>query len=94
MASLLAARRLTEVGVRCVEVTLDGWDAHVNNHVIHRNQLKILDPAFAALIRDLRRRELLDRTTVLCAGEFGRTPKVTIRSGDCSTSLAASAMAS
>ena len=28
----LAARRLTEVGVRCVEVTLDGWDTHVNNH--------------------------------------------------------------
>ena len=72
----LAARRLTEVGVRCVEVTLDGWDAHVDNHAIHRNQLAILDPAFAALIRDLRSRELLDRTVVLCAGEFGRTPKV------------------
>ena len=32
----LAARRLIEVGVRCVEVTLDGWDTHVNNHEIHR----------------------------------------------------------
>jgi hypothetical protein len=72
----LAARRLTEVGVRCIEVTLDGWDAHVNNHLIHRNQAAILDPAFAALIRDLRRRELLDKTVVLCAGEFGRSPKV------------------
>jgi hypothetical protein len=72
----LAARRLTEVGVRCVEVTLDGWDAHVNNHMIHRNQAAILDPAFAALIRDLRRRELLEKTVVLCAGEFGRTPKL------------------
>ena len=32
----LAARRLIEVGVRCVEVTLDGWDTHVNNHEIHK----------------------------------------------------------
>ena len=72
----LAARRLIEVGVRCVEVTLAGWDTHVNNHAQHREQLKILDPAFAALVRDLRERGLLDKTVVLCAGEFGRTPTV------------------
>lgn len=72
----LAARRLVEVGVRCVEVTLDGWDSHVNNHEIHRRQASILDPAFAALIRDLRRRDLLGRTVVLCCGEFGRTPRI------------------
>ena len=72
----LAARRLIEVGVRCVEVTLGGWDSHVNNHEIHRAKAKVLDPAFAALIRDLSRRQLLDRTVVLCAGEFGRTPKI------------------
>ena len=77
----LAARRLTEVGVRCVEVTLDGWDAHVNNHEIHKNRAAVLDPAFAALIRDLTRRGLLDRTVVLCAGEFGRTPKVNLAGG-------------
>ena len=34
----LAARRLTEVGVRCVEVTLDSWDTHVNNHAFHSAQ--------------------------------------------------------
>jgi uncharacterized protein (DUF1501 family) len=72
----LAARRLIEVGVRCVEVTLDGWDSHVNNHSIHRAQLAILDPAFAALIRDLKRHDLLQKTVVMCAGEFGRTPKI------------------
>jgi hypothetical protein len=72
----LAARRLTEVGVRCVEVTLDGWDAHVNNHEIHRNRARDLDPALGALIRDLKRRGTLERTVVLCAGEFGRTPKI------------------
>jgi hypothetical protein len=72
----LAARRLIEVGVRCVEVTLDGWDTHVNNHEIHRKLVKQLDPAFAALVRDLAERKLLDRTIVLCCGEFGRTPKI------------------
>jgi uncharacterized protein (DUF1501 family) len=72
----LAARRLTEVGVRCIEVTLDGWDSHVNNHETHRARLKVLDPALAALIRDLKRRRLLEQTVVLCAGEFGRTPKI------------------
>ncbi|HEX8200459.1 MAG TPA: DUF1501 domain-containing protein [Isosphaeraceae bacterium] len=72
----LAARRLTEVGVRCVEVTLDGWDSHVNNHEVHRERVAALDPAFSALIRDLRRRGQLDRTVVLCAGEFGRTPTI------------------
>ena len=74
--ALLAARRLTEVGVRCVEVTLDGWDSHVNNHEVHRKLVNQLDPAISALLRDLRRRNLLDRTVVVCGGEFGRTPKV------------------
>ena len=72
----LAARRLIEVGVRCVEVTLDGWDSHVNNYEVHRKLVDQLDPAFAALLRDLRARKLLDRTVVLCCGEFGRTPKI------------------
>ncbi len=72
----LAARRLIEQGVRCVEVTLDGWDSHANNHEIHRRLIETLDPAFAALIADLAERGLLDRTVVLCGGEFGRTPQL------------------
>ena len=72
----LAARRLLEVGVRCVEVTLSGWDSHINNHEIHRGLNAALDPAFATLIDDLREREILDNTVVLCAGEFGRTPRI------------------
>ena len=79
--SCLAARRLIEVGVRCVEITLDGWDAHVNNHEIHRNRAAVRDPAFSALIRDLKARGLLERTVVLCAGEFGRTPKINVAGG-------------
>jgi len=77
----LAARRLIEAGARCVEVTLGGWDSHVNNHEIHRKLVRQLDPAFAALIRDLKRRDLLDRTIVVCCGEFGRTPKINAFAG-------------
>jgi uncharacterized protein (DUF1501 family) len=77
----LAARRLIEVGVRCIEVTLSGWDSHVNNHEIQGRLVRVLDPAFAALLRDLARRDLLSRTLVLCGGEFGRTPKVNVAGG-------------
>src|SRR5262249_2251256 len=66
----LAARRLIEQGVRCVEVTLEGWDSHTNNHEKQRERVNTLDPAFAALITDLREHELLDQTIVVCAGEF------------------------
>jgi len=77
----LAARRLIEVGVRCVEVTLDGWDSHVNNHEIHTKLVKVLDPALSALLRDLARRDLMGRTVVMCGGEFGRTPKMNVAGG-------------
>jgi hypothetical protein len=77
----LAARRLIEVGVRCVEVTLSGWDTHVNNHAQHRTLLATLDPAFSTLIRDLRERGLLARTVVVCGGEFGRTPTINSAGG-------------
>jgi uncharacterized protein (DUF1501 family) len=72
----LAARRLIEVGVRCVEVTLDGWDSHADNRAIQARRVRELDPAFSALLRDLAERDLLRRTVVLCMGEFGRTPQV------------------
>ncbi len=77
----LAARRLTEVGVRCVEVTLDGWDSHANNHAIQRARVAVLDPALSALVRDLRQRGRLAQTVVLCMGEFGRTPRINAAGG-------------
>ncbi len=70
----LSAIRLISAGVRCVEVTLSGWDSHVNNHELQAARIAILDPAFAMLIRELKQRELLDSTLVVCGGEFGRTP--------------------
>lgn len=72
----LAAIRLIEVGVRCVEITLDGWDTHANNHQLQGNLVKTLDPAFATLLSELRARNLLEHTMVWCVGEFGRTPKI------------------
>jgi uncharacterized protein (DUF1501 family) len=72
----LAARRLIEVGARCVEVTLDGWDSHANNHEVHTRLKGVLDPALSALINDLRQHGTWDSTIVLVAGEFGRTPTI------------------
>ncbi len=77
----LAARRLVEVGVRCVEVVLTGWDSHVNNHEVHKTRLKELDPGLSALLRDLKERKQLDQTIVICCGEFGRTPKINLAGG-------------
>lgn len=75
-AGCLIARRLVEVGVRAIEVTLEGFDTHTKNFPGHETNAKILDPAFAALIHDLKTRDLLESTVVLWIGEFGRTPNI------------------
>jgi len=72
----LAARRLTEAGVRCVEVSLGTWDSHIKNHEIHDRRKAELDPALAALVGDLKTRGTLAHTMVLCTGEFGRAPQM------------------
>ncbi|WP_417380543.1 DUF1501 domain-containing protein [Gimesia sp.] len=72
----LVARRLVEQGVHSIEVNLSGWDSHANNYTGHQTQAAILDPAFSSLLQDLKSRDLLDSTIVLCIGEFGRTPKI------------------
>ncbi|MCA9268803.1 MAG: DUF1501 domain-containing protein, partial [Planctomycetales bacterium] len=74
--SCLAATRLIEHGVRCIEITLGNWDSHANNHEFQAGKVKILDPAFAAMLRELKRRDRLDSTIVICGGEFGRTPTI------------------
>lgn len=79
--SCLAAVRLVEAGVRCVEVTLRGWDTHINNAEGQATQLGILDPALASLFKMLRERDLYDDTIVLVATEFGRTPKLNVTEG-------------
>ena len=78
----LAAGRLVEVGVRCIEVTLGGWDvAHVSNRSVHEDLVPKLDAALAGLIGYLKQRELLDQTIVMCCGEFGRTPTLNPAAG-------------
>jgi hypothetical protein len=77
----LLARRLVESGVTFVEVRMNGWDTHDDNFARTKTLAGEVDPAFAALIRDLKSRGMLDRTTVLWTGEFGRTPKVNARDG-------------
>lgn len=77
----LMARRLIETGVKFVEVTLDGWDTHTDNFTRSANLAKKLDPAFASLVQDLSQKGMLDKTLVLCLGEFGRTPGINANDG-------------
>ncbi len=72
----LVARRLLEVGVRSIEVSLNGFDSHAKNMEAHVNRAKELDPALATLFKELADRDLLQSTVVLVIGEFGRTPKI------------------
>ncbi|QEG00521.1 hypothetical protein Mal15_45910 [Stieleria maiorica] len=72
----LAATRLIAAGVRCVEVTLGGWDSHITNHSLQSARCEILDAALAALLDRLVEQELLETTLVVCGGEFGRTPQI------------------
>src|SRR5207237_8595437 len=77
----LLARRLVERGVSFVEVTLDGWDTHVNNFEMVKTLSETLDPGFATLLADLKDRGLLAGTLVVWMGEFGRTPKINQNAG-------------
>jgi uncharacterized protein (DUF1501 family) len=79
----LLARRLVERGVAFVEVAMssDGnnlvWDTHQDNFNQVQNLSAKLDAGFATLLADLKQRGLLESTTILWMGEFGRTPAIT-----------------
>ncbi|MFO0844477.1 MAG: DUF1501 domain-containing protein [Gemmataceae bacterium] len=72
----LLARRLVEAGVRCVTLSYGRWDSHGQNFDLVKDHGAKLDQAFTALIDDLEVRGLLDDTTVIAWGEFGRTPRI------------------
>ena len=72
----LTAVRLVEAGVKCIEVTLDGWDTHRDVRGRTAKLMGVLDPAMSSLLRELDRRGLADDTLVLWMGDFGRTPKL------------------
>ncbi|WP_395810149.1 DUF1501 domain-containing protein [Daejeonella sp.] len=72
-ANCLLARKLSENGVRFVQLYHQGWDHHGNLPNEIASQAKDVDQASAALITDLKQRGLLDETLVIWGGEFGRT---------------------
>ncbi len=74
---VLLARRLLEHGVQAVQVVLNGWDTHTDNFNRSKALCDQLDPAFAALLDDLKKRQMLQDTLIVCMGEFGRTPEIT-----------------
>ncbi len=78
---MLLARRLVESGVRFVTLNYGGWDLHGNIVQGTKNQLPAFDQAFAALVRDLSSRGMLDKTLVMVSSEFGRTPKINATAG-------------
>jgi Protein of unknown function (DUF1501) len=72
-ANCLLARKLSESGVRFVQLYHQGWDGHNNLPAEIKGQCMDTDQASAALITDLKQRGLLDETLVIWGGEFGRT---------------------
>ncbi len=72
-ANCLLARKLSENGVRFVQLYHQGWDAHDSLPSQIKGQAMDTDQASAALITDLKQRGLLDETLVIWGGEFGRT---------------------
>jgi Protein of unknown function (DUF1501) len=72
-ANCLLARKLSESGVRFVQIYHQGWDGHNNLPAELKGQCIDTDQASAALITDLKQRGLLDETLVIWGGEFGRT---------------------
>src|SRR3569623_1006847 len=76
---MLAARRFVERGVRFVQIQHGGgsagsWDAHGGLKANHTGNCMAVDQPIAGLLKDLKRRGLLDETIVVFATEFGRTP--------------------
>lgn len=73
----LMARRLVEVGVPFVEVSLGGWDNHQNIFpTLADTKLPELDKAMSALVEDLAARDMLKDTAIIWMGEFSRTPRI------------------
>lgn len=70
----LMARRLSEAGVRFVEIRQPGWDHHTNLHNGLLEETRRIDQPAAALLADLKQRGLLEDTLVLFGSEFGRLP--------------------
>ena len=80
-AQCLMARRLVEKGTRFVQIFAGGWDSHDYLERGHSSRISAVDKPWAALIKDLKQRGMLDDTLVIWNGEFGRTPDNNMRGG-------------
>lgn len=72
-SNCIMARRLIEKGVQFVQLYHQGWDHHGSLPGGIKNQCRQTDQPSAALVKDLKRRGLLEDTLVIWGGEFGRT---------------------
>lgn len=70
----LSARRLAEAGVRFIQLNHGNWDHHRNLKDGLTNNCAEIDKPIAALLQDLKQRDMLKDTLVIWSGEFGRTP--------------------
>ncbi len=77
----LMARRLVEKGVRFVQAYGGNWDSHDYIERAHGSLIRSVDQPIAALLKDLKRRDMLKDTLVFFCGEFGRTPDNGLRGG-------------
>ncbi len=78
--SCLLAVRLIESGVRFVSLQVGGWDNHID--IFNNLKTKLLpkfDGGVSALLNGLEQKGLLNTTSVMITGEFGRTPKINTR---------------
>ena len=73
---MLVGRRMLEAGVRFVKVNSYGWDTHGDNFNGHASLMPRFDQAFAAVVRDLSQRGMLENVLVIAMSEFGRTPRI------------------
>jgi hypothetical protein len=78
----LMARRLAESGVRFIQVSKGGWDQHRDLKASLEKNCKAIDQPIAALLKDLKDRDMLQDTLVIWGGEFGRTPQEQASGGD------------
>jgi len=81
----LLARRLVEAGVRCVTLAFGAWDWHANREgtieYLSRKYLPVFDHTLSVFLNDLHERGLLETTSVVVLGEFGRTPRINAKGG-------------
>ena len=93
LKQFLVARRLVQAGCRCVTLAFSqwpmdrmsrggfNWDFHSGNFESCRVMLPMLDTGLSALIQDLDHHDMLDDTSIVMWGEFGRTPRINAQAG-------------